>query len=337
MRSTVESICSQSFKDIEIILADDCSTDESGKICDALAAEDMRISVIHAPVNRGLSATRNMGMQSVKGRFVLFMDSDDTLESGLLEKANSFLKEQPAQMLIFGMIEDYYNKDGVLCRSYPVSYKECYFTRQDDIRNEMIYIEKSTLLGYAWNKFYNADFIRENALQFESVTLIEDIVFNIEAFKHLESLGIIDFLGYHYNKRINQSLTGKFVPEYFALHRRRINEIFTCYETWQLQSEEEYRILGGLYIRYIFSALQRNCDPRAEMKHKDRKQWLVYLYEDELFQKLIPAAAAEGFLKRVMCALLRKRSTFWILGLARIIYIVKNKMPLLFAALKRKE
>ena len=73
------------------------------------------------------------------------------------------------------------------------------------------------------------------------------------------------------------------------------------------------------------------------MKHKDRKQWLVYLYEDELFQKLIPAAAAEGFLKRVMCALLRKRSTFWILGLARIIYIVKNKMPLLFAALKRKE
>ena len=297
----------------------------------------MRISVIHAPVNRGLSATRNMGMQKVKGRFVLFMDSDDTLESGLLERANAFLKERPAQMLIFGMIEDYYNRDGILCRSYPVSYKECYFTRQSDIRNEMIYIEKSTLLGYAWNKFYDADFIRDNALQFETVTLIEDIVFNIEAFKHLESLGIINFLGYHYNKRLNQSLTGKFVPEYFDLHRRRINEIFACYEAWQLQSEEEYRILGDLYIRYIFSALQRNCDPRAGMKHGDRKQWLAELYKDELFQKLIPAAAAEGLLKRVMYALLRKRNTRGVLFLARIIYLVKNKMPLLFSALKRKE
>ena len=336
LRNTVESICSQSFNNIEIILVDDCSTDESGSVCDALAAEDARISVIHAPVNRGLSETRNVGIQKAQGIFVLFMDSDDTLEPGLFEKANSFLQERPTQMLIFGMIEDYYNKDGILCRSYPVNYKECYFTKTDDIRNEMIYIEKSTLLGYAWNKFYNMDFIRKHALAFENVTLIEDIVFNVEAFRHLELLGIIDFLGYHYNKRINQSLTGKFVPDYFDLHRRRIHEIYSCYETWQLQSDKEHEILGDLYIRYIFSALQRNCDPRADMKHQDRKQWLERLYQDELFQKLIPAAGTEGLLTRIMCTLLKKRRTLWLLFIARIIYIVKNKMPLLFSALKRK-
>ena len=69
LRNTVESICSQSFNNIEIILVDDCSTDESGSVCDALAAEDARISVIHAPVNRGLSETRNVGIQKAQGIF----------------------------------------------------------------------------------------------------------------------------------------------------------------------------------------------------------------------------------------------------------------------------
>lgn len=74
----VNSVLSQTYDNIQVILVDDGSTDSSGHLCDVLAAEDNRIEVIHT-LNGGLSAARNVGMKSVKGEWVAFVDSDDMI------------------------------------------------------------------------------------------------------------------------------------------------------------------------------------------------------------------------------------------------------------------
>lgn len=335
--TSIGSVMAQTCSDWEMILVDDCSTDSSGIICDKLAASDPRISVIHASENRGLSTTRNEGMSYVQGQYVLFMDSDDILEADLLTKVNQALKMHPVQMLIFSMMEDYYDESGRLCRSYPVRYPDRYFTDIQKLREEMIYIEKSTLLGYAWNKFYSIDFLRKNELKFETITLIEDIVFNVKVFSCLASLQIIDYIGYHYNKRCNESLTGKFVPDYFALHKRRVSILYEVYKSWNMVTSDVVDILCNLYVRYIYSALQRNCDKRAKMNYKTRKLWLKTLYNDELFKILMPTGRPQGRLASIMFFLLNKRYVLVTLIVARLMYIVKNKMPILFAGLKRKD
>ena len=75
----VESIVNQTFKDLEIILVDDGSTDESGKMCDEWTEKDTRIKAIHK-INGGLSSARNAGIKQAKGEYISFIDSDDFVE-----------------------------------------------------------------------------------------------------------------------------------------------------------------------------------------------------------------------------------------------------------------
>lgn len=78
----LDSILNQTYRDFEMILVDDGSTDGSGELCDQYAAQDERISVIHQK-NQGLSVTRNHGIARAKGEYLMFVDSDDYLCAGM--------------------------------------------------------------------------------------------------------------------------------------------------------------------------------------------------------------------------------------------------------------
>ena len=81
----LDSVVNQTYKNLEVILVDDGSTDNSGKICDEFALKDNRIIVIHKS-NGGLSSARNEGLKFAKGQYVGFVDSDDYIEIGMYEK-----------------------------------------------------------------------------------------------------------------------------------------------------------------------------------------------------------------------------------------------------------
>lgn len=94
LRRCVNSIMSQSYTGYEIILVDDGSPDRCGKICDELAEEDNRIRVIHRE-NGGLSAARNTGTDAARGKYITFVDSDDTIAPGTLGELMSILGKHP--------------------------------------------------------------------------------------------------------------------------------------------------------------------------------------------------------------------------------------------------
>ena len=87
----IQSVCRQTYKNLEIILVDDCSKDRSGDICDDYAKMDTRVRVIHQPSNRGISAARNIGMSQATGEYYMFVDSDDWVGETLCENAISAL------------------------------------------------------------------------------------------------------------------------------------------------------------------------------------------------------------------------------------------------------
>lgn len=96
------------------------------------------------------------------------------------------------------------------------------------------------------------DYLKDIGLQFEKITLIEDILFNVKYCMNIQKMNVIPYSGYHYNKRMDNSLTSKFVPEYYKLHRKRIDLIYRQYEIWNKCSDEIRSVLGALYTRYIF-------------------------------------------------------------------------------------
>ena len=86
----VDSVINQTYKNLEIILIDDGSTDNSGKICDEYSQKDKRVKVIHQK-NMGVSNSRNKGINIAKGKYITFVDSDDVLNCQYIEFIRFFL------------------------------------------------------------------------------------------------------------------------------------------------------------------------------------------------------------------------------------------------------
>ncbi len=335
LKKAVNSVLKQTLQDFEIILVDDCSPDRCPEICDKFAEADERISVIHHKKNQGLSAARNSGLKKACGEYIWFMDSDDYVEKDLFALAKGSVENSSVQVIVFGLIEDYYQENDNLHHSIEIKEKKKSYNKEE-LRKHVIQLEQKTLYGYAWNKFYQLDYLKNLDLQYEKVTLIEDILFNVKYFMDIETMNILEFSGYHYNKRMDNSLTSKFVPDYYELHRRRIQLIYEQYVYWSLCSEKIKQILAALYTRYIFSAVQRNCDKRAGMNIIQRKKWIEDLYKDELFRVLIPYGKTESRLLKILLIQLKHQRIWSVLFLGRMIHLCKNRLPLFFSKIKQK-
>lgn len=331
----IKSIQKQSFTDWELIVVDDCSPDQSGAIAEAFAAEDGRIRVIRHEENEGLSSARNTGEAEASGRYIWYMDSDDYVDLNLLEQVYESVEKNPAKLIVFGLLEEYYEKDGTYSYAHAVKPKEGYYVDKESLRREIIYLEQATLYGYAWNKMYELEYLRSLQLKYENVKLIEDILFNVKYCKDIDSMNLLAITPYHYQKRLDSSLTNKFVPDYYRLHKRRIKLIYEQYCYWELCTEEVKQILGSLYGRYILSALQRNCDKRSGMNHFMRCRWCRSVFGQQMFQQLIPyAKASDSKALAAALKLMKGKHTILCLMMGRAVYIIKEKMPMVYSKVK---
>ena len=336
LHKAIDSLLQQTFQDYEIILVDDCSTDKCPGICNKYAKKYNCIQVVHHKENQGLSYARNTGMSIATGKYIWFMDSDDYVDTDLLEKVYSSLQQNLAEIVVIGLIEEYYDSNDELHHTEIVCHEEKVLSTQEAVRSEIMSLEKETLYGYAWNKFYSLEYLRKIGIKFEKITLIEDILFNVQYCMHIQSMNILNLPAYHYNKRMDNSLTAKFVPDYYELHQRRIELLYEQQKYWGICTNKTKSILATLYTRYIFSALQRNCDKRAKMHHDDRVRWMQNVMQKDIYKALIPYGKSQSKVVKVMLHLLKRERKRSCVVLGRIIYIVKNKLPMFFAKVKQK-
>lgn len=337
LKNAVNQVLNQTVRDFEIIIVDDASKDNSGIIADELASKYNNIRVIHHDVNRGLSEARNSGLHLASGDFVFFMDPDDTIELTLFEEITKALEKQDADVVVFGIVEEYFDEKGVLQNQVPIHFAEktMFLDSMQAIHNIIIELEKKTFYGYAWNKVYRREYLEKIGAKFETVVLIEDILFNIHVFNSLSSLIILNSAPYHYMKRIDESLTNKFVPEYYEVNRRRVKMIFDQLKGFGVLTKEARSDLGSIFARYILSAVQRNCDKRAKKNFKERKKFIHKIYKDRLFLELIPYTHPQNLLVKIVVLLLKMRSVILLELLGRCVSLIKNKMPILFSKIKQ--
>jgi len=196
----VESVLDQTYCDYEVILVDDGSPDSCGTICDEYASKDNRIRVIHKE-NGGLSSARNAGLDIATGKYVLFLDSDDTITPNLLEFVIPHLEERH-DLVAFGFRRFY--DDGSIMPYVPRE-KGCWVLESETERKDFIHkILVQGRIGWeAWSRVFRRDIIEKYDLRFADNRKIfaEDLYFSLCYCAHAKRILSLDSCLYHYRLR----------------------------------------------------------------------------------------------------------------------------------------
>ncbi len=336
LEQAVRSIMNQTGGNWELILVDDASPDESGMICDRMAQKDARIRVIHLQVNVGLSAARNAGMGQAKGRYIMFIDSDDWLENDLLEiLETSVCNSDAPQLIVWGVTEEHFGENGKIISERKIVCPEEMLNGQQEVRRAALRLEEKTLLGYAWNKLYDAELLKKTGAAFEKIALIEDILFNLQVLPQVERMLVLSMPSYHYARRTEGSLTHRHLPAYYELSMRRVSDMLRMYTDWGLENEAA-QTLAPIYVRYALSALQRNCAPESGMTPADRRRFTGEMLNSELFRALQKHMGGGGGLGALIGRMFQRRNPALCLVAGRVVYLVNTRMKTLFVHLNRR-
>lgn len=195
----IKSACEQFYENIEIILVDDGSTDNSPQICDAWAKKDSRIIVIHKK-NGGLSSARNAGLDVAKGKYVYFLDGDDTIQSNLLSVSLSKMSDD-TDMVVFGYNLVYKNSENAKVKLIEKTYR----LNTDEERVSCVIgpFFRFELTWNAWNRIFLKSVIDEYTLRFEDNRRImaEDQYFCLVYLAHCKKITVIEDCLYDYYQR----------------------------------------------------------------------------------------------------------------------------------------
>lgn len=193
----IDSIIAQTYRDLEIILVDDSSTDNSGSICDEYAQLDNRIKVIHKE-NGGVSACRNAGVEHATGEYISFVDSDDYIEKDMMELLISTIGN--CDMATCGAYNDYVNS------SVPQYNGEDLSFETDNKTAFRLILEGNLVPAALWNKLIKSSIAKN--LSFPTGIIYEDIFYTNALMQTIKSARINTAPKYHYFHR-EQSLTTK--------------------------------------------------------------------------------------------------------------------------------
>ncbi len=183
LTEAVESVLSQSYRNLELILVDDGSTDTSGALCDAFAAQDRRVRVIHKE-NGGLGAARNTGIEAARGVYLAFVDSDDIVLPGAYSTMLASLRRTGSD-LVTGNVQ---RKQGTrLFQAWNQSRSHLTDKRSVTLKDEPELLFDTV----AWNKIYRKDFWDRHPKAFPVRKLYEDMVPVFTAFVNARSIDVV--------------------------------------------------------------------------------------------------------------------------------------------------
>ncbi|MGM9851677.1 MAG: glycosyltransferase family 2 protein [Muribaculaceae bacterium] len=263
----IDSIVNQTCNDIEVILVDDGSTDDSGIICDRYSAMYNYIKVIHKS-NGGLTSARYAGYKSSSGKYIWFVDGDDFIEKGACEKLISYITKNKFQLLV--------------CAYNRYQDQQKYSIHNTNIINDNFNVSDyvKALIGpstthpyissFLWRRMFRKDLISDDCFANEEEVFAEDLVFNLQYAKKITHVDFCEYCTYNYSYNDN-SLSNKYRPNMWNMRKNLYlyckqyasdnhiecdYELFNILSTAVLSSIQNYSRLKYSDFRDVFNVMR---------------------------------------------------------------------------------
>ena len=242
----VESILSQDYENLEVILVNDGSLDSSLKICEKFKEKDSRVIVINKE-NFGVSAARNSGLSIASGEFIQFVDADDYINLDMTRCLVDSIEKSSADFVICG-----YNRvsNGEFIKKSPsnfysnnlITFKDCF---------ERLY--KGAFFNAPWNKLYRRDKIK--TLFDESLFIGEDLLFNLSYASNCDKIVVISDALYNYNVSLQNGLASRYDENLFCteimLHKKVQKFFKTSFNS------DDFRNINETFAKEIYYYLKK--------------------------------------------------------------------------------
>lgn len=207
LKTAVDSILNQSFKDIELILVDDGSTDGSSERCDTYARQDNRVVVIHQK-NGGICNARNAALKIAQGEYIGFSDHDDEFEKDAVEQAYKMAVDMDADLVKF-------RKDELIIRGGKIvrmktSHFETQVMNREDIINHIFYLKDVYVLNCVWDGIFKRQLFENVKFDETYKSGGEDIAVMYDIIAKVNRLALINKIFYHHYIRRGFSTSSKF-------------------------------------------------------------------------------------------------------------------------------
>lgn len=272
----VDSLVRQSYRNIEIVLVDDGSTDSSGQKCDSRQKADSRVVVLHK-TNGGLSSARNAGLNVAHGSYILFVDSDDYILDDSCER--------------FAELACQYSPDIVAGDAMKVRGEEKTRLRRCGLESGKLYeakefvaeaIRKRCWEAAACLNLYKKSFLAKNNLLFADGLLHEDMEMQPRVFLSAETVAYLDYPFYQYVERPGSIMTG-------GWSKKRIEDMTTIYSDWKSRfdkvGEEELQKLLYGHLAKCFLCTCRQSGLPIRLRSNGLGNWFLFKYGLDVKEK----------------------------------------------------
>lgn len=289
----IESICNQTYINLEIILVNDGSTDESGQICEEYARRDERIKVVHKK-NGGLSDARNTGIKLATGEFIAFVDSDDYIVHDAYEKLITEAFKYDLDVICSNALVSRIGKEETsLIRSRKAP--ETIFSGIDYMCEN---INNKSFSVCVWLNLYKSSLIKENEIFFEKGLLHEDEEWSPRIFLAARKVKYIDFITYVYVIRENsisnakdKSLNGLHIVKTCYKMEAIFDNVLDRKQKKILMDYLLFIFLGGVFIgrldrRQFKGAVRRFFVVGKANSVKNLMKSLLFLFSPKLYSTI---------------------------------------------------
>jgi glycosyltransferase involved in cell wall biosynthesis len=236
LSTAVDSLLNQTYKNLEIILIDDGSPDQSGVLCDEYSEKDDRVITIHQII-QGAAAALNKGIAVSKGQYLMFLDNDDWLHPKTCEEAINIALKENVDVVFWPFIKEFENKsqkeNSVFLKNELFVDKRLEWLKRRMVGlmgNELINPTRTDAFNSGWGKLYVSEIIKGKA-EWTDTNMVgsSDVIFNIQVFRNVKKAYFMNKYYTHYRKYNPHSLTRNYkftlLPKYLNLFEKIQDQI----------------------------------------------------------------------------------------------------------------
>ncbi|WJH32304.1 glycosyltransferase [Paenibacillus sp. CC-CFT747] len=311
IRSCIESLLTQSLHESEFIFVNDGSKDNGERIIKEYQEEDNRIILINQ-ANQGVSAARNAGIKVARGKYLGFVDADDSVDLDFLETLYSEAENDQCDIVVSALEIELEGRRVVTESPFPAGL----VMGTKEIEEEVLpYFIKTDQLNTACTKLYRRTVIQDNGVEFPlKVALGEDGIFNMRAFQRAKRIKFIRYTGYHYRETAGSATRNLRDKDYFQraleVHTMDYSELLPNYK----DKNKIRRLLSIRLIHNVMSFAYVYLKAADEWSLRKRLGYVRQMIRHPLVQEALPDYYGEvyktlGRYERFIAEMIRRQST----------------------------